>query len=209
VAVLRFYGAMKIGMGAACMAALFLSAMPPSQAAPIHIVPHRIFHRTIRPGVPHLGSPSVLPAGPEHPARPWVEGVTPPLENRLFDATYRTLPSHNILKVYVFDTKAYESAGIRLSARVPHEVRNLGRAEMSHEAVSLIRTTFDKFPELQTLDVWATIPVPKSELTQIENTVFSVSADRDTYLSIRDKQLSDPEFLAAFGRVWIAPEIPQ
>jgi hypothetical protein len=191
------------------MAALFLSAMPPSQAVPIPMVPHRIFHRTIRPAIPQLGLPTVLPAGAEHHARPWVEGVTAPLENRLFDATYKTLPSHNILKVYVFDTKAYESAGIRFSARVPHEVRNLGRSEMNHEAVSLIRTTFDKFPELQTLDVWATIPVPKSELTQIESTVFSVSADRDTYLSIRDKQLSDQEFLAAFGRVWIAPEIPQ
>jgi len=209
VAVLRFYSAMKIGMGAACTAALFLSAIPPSHAAPIHMVPHRIFHSTIRPLPPLLGSPVVLPAGPAHPARPWVEGVTPPLENRLFDATYTRLPSHNILKVYVFDTKAYESAGIRFSARVPHEARDLGRGEMSHEAVSLIRTTFDKFPELQTLDVWATIPVPQSELTQIESTVFSVSADRDTYLSIRDKQLSDQEFLEAFGRVWIAPEIPQ
>ena len=159
--------------------------------------------------MPQLRSPAVLPAGPAHPARPWVEGVTPPFENRLFDATYRTLPNHNILKVYVFDTKAYESAGIRFSARVPHELRDLGRSEMSHEAVSLIRTTFDKFPQLESLDIWATIPVPKSELTQIENTVFSVSADRDTYLSIRDKQLSDQEFLAAFGRVWIAPEIPQ
>ena len=186
-------------MGAACMAALFLSAMPPSQAAPLHMAPHPIFHRTARPSVPQ----------PALPARPWVEGVTPPLENRLFDATYKSLPSHNILKVYVFDTKAYESAGIRFSARVPHELHNLGRAEMSHEAVALIRTTFDKFPELQTLDVWATIPVPKSEMTQIEPTVFSVSADHDTYLSIRDKQLSDQEFLAAFGRVWIAPEIPQ
>lgn len=186
-------------MGAACTAALLLSAMPPSQAGPIHMAPHRIFHGTARPAIPQ----------PAFPARPWVEGVTPPLENRLFDATYRTLPSHNILKVYVFDTKAYESAGIRFSARVPHELRNLGRAEMSHEAVSLIRTTFDKFPELETLDVWATIPVPKSEMTQIEPTVFSVSADRDTYLSIRDKQLSDQEFLAAFGRVWISPEIPQ
>lgn len=151
----------------------------------------------------------MMPATPEYPARPWVEGVTPPLENRLFDATYKALPSHNILKVYVFDTKAYESAGIRFSARVPHEIRNLGRAEMNHEAVSLIRTTFDQFPELQTLDVWATIPVPKSEMTQIESTVFSVSADRDTYLSVRDKQLSDQEFLDAFGRVWVSPEIAQ
>jgi len=209
VAVLRFYNVMKIGMGAACMAALFLSAVPPSQAAPIHLAPPRIFHRTIQAATPQLGAPGLLPAGPDQPARPWVEGVTPPLENRLFDATYKTLPSHNILKVYVFDTKAYESAGIRFSARVPHEVRNLGRSEMSHEAVSLIRTTFDKFPELQTLDVWATIPVPKSELTQVENTVFSVSADRDTYLSIRDKQLSDQEFLEEFGRVWVAPDIPQ
>jgi hypothetical protein len=207
VAVLRFYSVMKSGMGAACMAALFLSAVPPSQAAPFHMVPHRIFHRTLRPSIPQPGSARLLPTRPAH--RPWVEGVTPPLENRLFDATYKTLPSHNILKVYVFDTKTYESAGIRFSARVPHELRDLGRSEMSQEAVSLIRTTFDKFPELQTLDVWATIPVPKSELTQVESTVFSVSADRDTYLSIRDKQLSDEEFLAAFGRVWIAPEIPQ
>jgi hypothetical protein len=131
------------------------------------------------------------------------------LENRLFDATYRTLPSHNILKVYVFDTSAYESAGIRFSARVPHELRDLGRADLNHEAVSLIRVTFDRFPELQSLDVWATIPVPKSQLTQVESTVFSVSADRETYASIRDKQLTDQEFLDAFGRVWIAPEIQE
>jgi hypothetical protein len=199
VVVLRFYSVMRTGMGAACVAALLLSAMPPSQAAPIHMAPHPIFHRTVRSA---LSQPAL-------PARPWVEGVTPPLENRLFDATYRTLPSHNVLKVYVFDTSSYESAGIRFSARAPHELRNLSRAEMSHEAIALIRTTFDKFPELQTLDVWATIPVPKSEMTQIEPTVFSVSADRDTYLSIRDKLLNDQEFLAAFGRVWIAPEISQ
>jgi hypothetical protein len=190
------------------MAALFLSATLPSQAAPMHMVPHRMFHRIVRPVIPQP-APRMMPGGPVNPTRPWVEGVTPPLENRLFDATYKTLPTHNILKVYVFDTKAYESAGIRFSARVPHELRDLGRTEMSHEAVSLIRTTFDKFPELQTLDVWATIPVPKSELTQIESTVFSVSADRDTYMSIRDKQLSDQEFLATFGRVWVAPEIGQ
>jgi hypothetical protein len=92
---------------------------------------------------------------------------------------------------------------------VPHEVRDLGRADLSHEAVSLIRVTFDRFPELQSLDVWATIPVPKSQLTQVESTVFSVSADRETYTSIRDKQLTDQEFLDAFGRVWIAPEIQE
>jgi len=26
---------------------------------------------------------------------------------------------------------------------------------------------------------------------------------------VRDKQLTDEEFLDAFGRVWMAPEVPQ
>jgi hypothetical protein len=201
VVILRFNNTMKFGVGAACIAALLLSAAASSQAAPRPMIPPRIPGGFARHFAPRLR--------PAFPSRPWVEGVTPRLENRLFDATYRTLPSHNILKVYVFDTSAYESAGIRFSARVPHELRDLGRADLSHEAVSLIRVTFDRFPELQSLDVWATIPVPKSQLTQVESTVFSVSADRETYTSIRDKQLTDQEFLDAFGRVWIAPEIQE
>lgn len=142
-------------------------------------------------------------------ARPWDEGVTPTLENRLFDATYKTLPSHNVLKVYVFDTSGFESAGIRFSARVPHEQRDLTRPELAAEAASLIRTTFEQFPQLQTLDIWGTIPVPATESAEVENTVFSVSADRPTYESIRDKQLTDEDFLAVFGRVWVAPEVPR
>jgi len=141
--------------------------------------------------------------------QPWDEGVTPALESGLFAATYRALPSHNILKVYVFDAGGYESAGIRFSARVPHESRDLTDPELDAEAVSLIRTTFDQFPQLQTLDVWGTIPIPKAELTQEESTVFSVSADRATYEAIRDKKLADPDFLAIFGRIWVAPEVPR
>ena len=144
-------------------------------------------------------------------SRPWVEGVTPGLENQLFQATYKTLPSHNVLKVYVFDTSGFESAGIRFSARVPHEQRDLTRFELDREAVALIRATFDRFPELQTLDIWATIPVATSQQTHVESTVFSVSADRDTYVHLRasDPGLDDERFLAAFGDVWTAPQVLQ
>jgi len=141
--------------------------------------------------------------------RPWDEGVTPALESRVFAQTYKTLPSHNVLKVYVFDGGGYQSAGIRFSARVPHEQRDLTRSELDAEATTLIRTTFDNFPDVQTLDVWGTIPVSAIQMTRVDSTVFSVSADRPTYESVRDKQLTDEEFLDAFGRVWMAPEVPQ
>lgn len=145
-----------------------------------------------------------------HHSLPWVEGVTPPLENRLFDATYRVLPSHNVLKVYVFDAGGYESAGIRFSARVPHTSRDLSAAELDREAAQLIRTTFASFPDVQTLDVWATIPVNESQETKIESTVFSVSADRAAFEAMSaGRGMSDSAFLDAFGRIWVAPEVPQ
>ena len=155
-------------------------------------------------GIPHrpLAAPALV-------QRPWDEGVTPGLENRVFAQTYKSLPSHNVLKVYVFDGGGYESAGIRFSARVPHEQRDLTRSELDTEAATLIRTTFDNFPEVQTLDVWGTIPVSAPQMTRVDSTVFSVSADRSTYESVRDKQLTDDQFLDAFGQVWTAPEVPQ
>jgi len=154
-----------------------------SRGLPLHSLPHRVM--------------------------PWVEGVTPPLENRLFDATYRVLPSHNVLKVYVFDAGGYQSAGIRFSGRVPHSTRDIPAAELDHEAVELIRTTFAQFPDVQTVDVWATIPVNAAQQTSVESTVFSVSADRTTYEAMRQgRSLSDTAFLDAFGRVWLAPEVP-
>jgi hypothetical protein len=162
-----------------------------------------------------LAAPPALRAMPSnsstlHPIeRPWIEGVTPTLEERLFQATYKVVPSHKDLKVYVFDTAGYESAGIRLSGRVPHEPVDLPAAKLDREAVELIRTTFDQFPDIQTLDVWATIPVAKSEQTEIDNTIFSVSADRVTYETIRGATMSDEDFLSEFGRVWTAPEVPQ
>ena len=115
-----------------------------------------------------------------------------------------------MLKVYVFDAAGYQSAGIRFSARVPHEPKDLPEPELDHEAVALIRTTFDQFPQIQALDVWATIPVAKAQATEVESTVFSVSADRKTYETLRDNAaLTDEDFLAAFGQVWTAPELPQ
>ena len=141
---------------------------------------------------------------------PWIEGVTPPLENQLFEATYKALPRHNVLKVYVFDASGYESAGIRFSARVPHELEDLSETELTHEAAQLIRDTFDEFPDIQELDVWATIPVTKAEATEVESTVFSVSADRATYERVRsDGTLDDTAFLLSFGQVWVAPEVPR
>src|SRR5215472_2710697 len=62
---------------------------------------------------------------------PWIEGVDPLAENRLFYATYSALKTHNVLKVYVFSAGGYESAGIRFSARVPHEQRDLTLDELS------------------------------------------------------------------------------
>ena len=160
-------------------------------------------------------APRVDPGGfggvqSERPIRPWVEGVDPALENRLFYATYSALENHNVLKVYVFSAGGYESAGIRCSARVPHEPSDLDVDELSREAVILIRTTFDEFPDVQHLDVWATIPVSQSEQTTEENTVFSVSADRSVFerVSVRT-DVTDLGFLNAFGRVWIAPQVPR
>jgi hypothetical protein len=171
-------------------AVIFLMAQAAAAAAPIEVLhspTHAATARFVR--------------------APWIEGVTPPLENRLFDATYRVLPSHNVLKVYVFHAAGYESAGIRFSARVPHEPRDLSAAELDREAAELIRTTFDDFPGVETVDVWATIPVANSQATQVESTVFSVSADRATYESIREDGLTDTVFLDAFGRVWTSPQV--
>jgi hypothetical protein len=177
---------------AAFGAALFLAV---TQAAPALPAGSR--------GLPHR-------APLRRPQPPWVEGVTPSIENQLFKATYKIVPTHNVLKVYVFDAGGYESAGIRLSGRVPHGSEDLSASELDREAVELIRTTFDDFPDVQTLDVWATIPIPNSEATEIDDTIFSVSADRATYETIRDdSSLDDAGFLAQFGRVWTAPEVPQ
>ncbi|HEY7980086.1 MAG TPA: hypothetical protein VID19_01265 [Candidatus Eremiobacteraceae bacterium] len=141
--------------------------------------------------------------------QPWVEGVDPVLENALFEATYRALPEHNVLKVYAFAAGGYESAGIRFSARVPHQARDLTAPEIAHEAAILIRTAFGDFPAVEEVDVWGTIPVSLSQTKAIESTVFSVSADRDTYEQlVRQRALSDEFFVGAFGRVWIAPQVP-
>jgi|ERR1700694_2356083 len=189
---------------AAVLAAIFLSAVSAALAsvAPSAITQpavHRVFS----------GPRGLFPAPVRRPV-PWIEGVTPPLEDRLFGATYRVLPNHNVLKVYVFNAGGYESAGIRFSARVPHTARDLTETELDREAVQLIRTTFAQFPDVQTVDIWATIPVAQSQATTKESTVFSVSADRATYVALRaGRDLSDDQFLDAFGRVWVSPEVPQ
>ncbi|HKW44683.1 MAG TPA: hypothetical protein VJN22_03440 [Candidatus Eremiobacteraceae bacterium] len=142
--------------------------------------------------------------------RPWVEGVDPALENALFEATYRALPEHNVLKVYAFSAGGYESAGIRFSARIPHEARDLTAHEIDHEAATLIRTAFDSFPDVEEVDVWGTIPIGLSQVKAVENTVFSVSASRDVYMQLEQQPtLSDEFFISAFGRVWIAPQVPR
>jgi hypothetical protein len=142
--------------------------------------------------------------------KPWIEGVDPTIENSLFFATYEALSTHNVLKVYAFDAGGYESAAIRISGRVPHEPEDLSLEELASEAVTLIHTTFDRFPDVQHVDIWATVPVPQSEATSVENTVFSVSADRSIYEKIDDgEQMSDLGFLGAFGRVWVAPGVPR
>lgn len=153
---------------------------------------------------------SVVRAAVHRPYRPWVEGVDPVKENRLFYATYGALSSHNVLKVYVFSAGGYESAGIRFSARVPHERRDLTLAELSRETVILISTAFDEFPDIQHVDVWATVPVAQSLQTSVENTVLSVSADRSDYERVAvQSQVTDLGFLSAFGRIWIAPQVPR
>jgi len=151
------------------------------------------------------GQPATAPSR----THPWIEGVDPALENRLFWNSYFLLPSHNVLKVYAFSAGGFESAGVRFSARVPHEQRDLRLAEMYDEAATLIRTAFDRFPELQTVDVWGTIPVAESEAKTDESTVFSVSADRALYERIRDSQLDSSQFVNQFGLVWVAPQVPQ
>ena len=141
---------------------------------------------------------------------PWVEGVDPALENALFEATYRALPEHNVLKVYAFAAGGYESAGVRFSARVPHRSRDLTAPEIAHEAAIVIRTAFDDFPQVEEVDVWGTIPVSLTQTKAIENTVFSVSASRDVYEQLEVRSgLSDEFFVSAFGRVWIAPQVPK
>jgi len=139
-------------------------------------------------------------------SRPWIEGLDPVLENQVFDAAYRVLPKHNILKIYMHGGDSYESGGIRFSARIPHQRRDLSLPQMDAEAAALIRTTFDQFPQVQALDVWATIPVAQARQAAVENTVFSVSADRAAYLVIRRRHgLDAVEFVDSFGRVWAAP----
>jgi hypothetical protein len=150
------------------------------------------------------------PAAQANRIHPWVEGVDPALENALFEATYRALPEHNVLKVYAFAAGGYESAGVRFSARVPHRSRDLTAPEIAHEAAILIRTVFNDFPQVEEVDVWGTIPVSMLETKAIENTVFSVSASRDIYEQLeRQSGLTDEFFVGAFGRVWIAPQVPR
>jgi len=161
-----------------------------------------------------LGLPATHAAAPlaqsTFPKHPWVEGVDPVVENELFYAAYGALPTHNILKVYAFSASGYESAAVRFSGRVPHEARDLTIDELAHEAVTLIRTAFDEFPEIQHVDVWATVPVAASQATTVENTVFSVSADRSMYERIEDRtDMSDFGILNAFGRIWVAPQVPR
>jgi hypothetical protein len=142
--------------------------------------------------------------------QPWVEGVDPVLENALFEATYRALPEHNVLKVYAFAAGGYESAGVRFSARVPHQPRDLTAPEIAHEAAILIRTTFDDFPAVEEVDIWGTVPVSLSQAKAVESTVFSVSANRSVYEQLeRQHVLSDEFFVGAFGRVWFAPQVPR
>jgi len=147
---------------------------------------------------------------PSTERKPWIEGVDPSVEDRLFVATYDALSTHNVLKVYAFDAGGYESAAIRISGRIPHEPEDMSLDELASEAVTLIHTTFERFPDVQHVDIWATVPVPQSEATSVENTVFSVSADRSVYERIDDgHEMSDLGFLGAFGRVWVAPEVPR
>jgi hypothetical protein len=154
--------------------------------------------------LPHLSGAQTLRI------QPWVEGVDPVLENALFEATYHALPAHNVLKVYAFAAGGYESAGIRFSARVPHESRDLTAQEIAHEAAILIRTAFNDFPAVEEVDVWGTVPVSMSQAKAIESTVFSVSANRDIYEQlVRQHALTDEFFVGAFGRVWIAPQVPR
>jgi len=152
---------------------------------------------------------SYMPGTTPYADRPWIEGYEPLREDELFHASYKALPSHNVLKVYVADTGEFSAAGIRFSARLAHTERDMSAQEMEHETVTLLRTTFDSFPDLQTIDVWGTIPVQLTKLTSVDSTVFSVSADRTTYLAIRDHPMSDEAFLSAFGRVWVAPQVPR
>lgn len=152
---------------------------------------------------------SYMPGTTPYADRPWIEGYEPLREDELFHASYRVLPAHNVLKVYVADAGEFSAAGIRFSARVPHSERDMSAAEMEHETVTLLRTAFDDFPDLQTIDVWGTIPVQLTNMTSVDSTVFSVSADRTTYLAIRDHAMPDEAFLAAFGRVWLAPQVPR
>ena len=156
-----------------------------------------------------LGDRSDAPGTTPFPDRPWIEGYEPAREDALFRAAYPVLPSHNVLKIYVSDVPVPGAAGVRFSGRVPHTQTDLTEDEMEREAATLIRTTFERFPDIQTIDVWATIPVDKRQLASVESTVFSVSADRTTYRNIRDLGLTDDAFLAAFGPIWIAPQVPQ
>lgn len=158
---------------------------------------------------PALAAPNARTAQASR-IHPWVEGVDPGLENSLFGATYRALPEHNVLKIYAFAAGGYESAGIRFSARVPHEGRDLTTEEIAHEAAILIRTAFNDYPDVEEVDVWGTIPVNLHQLKAVENTVFSVSATRDVFAQLeRQPAMSDEAFVDAFGRVWFAPQVPR
>jgi hypothetical protein len=180
-------------------------ALTPVRTASWFLLPLMLFLCT----APSLALPHVRAAQTLR-IEPWVEGVDPVLENTLFEATYRALPEHNVLKVYAFAAGGYESAGIRFSARVPHEARDLTVSEIAHEAAILIRTAFNDFPAVEEVDVWGTVPVSLSQAKTIENTVFSVSASRDIYEQLeRQHALSDEFFVGAFGRVWIAPQVPR
>lgn len=206
------FGSHALSVRAAHLAAPAHLAVPSRTAVPARSLMGRAVEaaQSAGRGVDEpLTDRTVVPGTTPFADRPWIEGYEPVREDALFRATYPLLPSHNVLKVYVSDASSFGSAGIRFSARVPHTQRDIDLPEMQREAVTLIRTAFDQFPDLQTVDVWATIPVSRWQATSVESTVFSVSADRQTYVAIRDRGLPDSSFLQAFGRVWVSPQVPQ
>ncbi len=202
---------MKVLLATLVAGTVAISTGNPARAGFVVRAPAGALRATHIPASARLAArlPLREPALPEA-THPWIEGDAPALENQLFLATYPLLPTHNIVKIYVYDSGGFTAAGIRFSARVAHSQGDLSASEIEHEAAELIRATFDEFPEIQQLDVWATIPVPKAEMTSVQNTMFSVSADRSTYEGIRSRGgFSDAAFLGAFGRVWVSPEVPQ
>ncbi len=191
VAVCRFFTAMKVIRIAAYGAALFLVTAAPSLGA-LHGASSRF-------------------VGHHAEGAPWIEGVTPSLEDRLFDATYKNFAiAQRVESLCLRCGRLPVSRHPLLGARAARTERSAGARARPRSCSTHPNDVRSNFRKSRHWTFGQPYQSAKAQATEVESTVFSVSADRKTYETLRDNAaLTDEDFLTAFGQVWTAPELPQ